>query len=415
MNIAYSLMVTFVWFLSTYFMVVFLLILVSQKRKIFTEPYMSKSCELPAVSIIVPAYNEESTIAHSIASLRKIDYPAKKLEIIIVSDGSKDRTSKIVRENLKKDDNIIFLDNRQNKGKAACLNQAILLSKGEFVACMDADSEVATDILIKTLPYFQDRKVGAVTVSVEVKDPKNLLEKIIDIEYIIGLSLSLKALSFINAVHVTPGPFSIYRRTAIEKVGLFDITSITEDLEIAYRIQKHRFRIENCTTTKVRTVIPRTLKSLYVQRKRWYSGALLTLMKHKEMIFNSRMGLFSIVMPYTFLLTIMGFFLFGYSIFLLFKNMLSWISLYSLTNFNFFSHLFHPELDLLNISSLSFFGIISLCFTVFGAIFCLRLTNKEIKQKFTGLVGFMLLFFLYQIFWASSYYSVIFKRRLKWR
>ncbi len=415
MNFAYSLMVALVWFLSTYFLIVFLLILLSQKRNIFTGPYMSKAGKLPLVSIIVPAYNEESTIPHSISSLRKIDYPSKQLEIIIVNDGSKDNTSKIVRAHLKKRDNIIFVDNKQNKGKAACLNQGIMLSKGEYVACMDADSEVAPDILLKTLPYFQDKKVGAVTVSVEVKDPRNFLEKLIDIEYIIGLSLSLKALSLLNAVHVTPGPFSIYRHMTLEKVGLFDTNSITEDLEIAYRIQKHRFRIENCTTTKVKTVIPRTLKSLYIQRKRWYSGALLTLIKHREMVFNPKMGTFAIVMPYTFLLTIMGFSLFCYSVFLLFRNLFNWISLYSLTNFNFFSHLFHPKLDPLNISSLSFFGIISLCFTIFGAIFCLKISKKNVNQKLTGLAGFMLLFFLYQIFWASSYYAVIFKRRLKWR
>ncbi|MCX6709829.1 MAG: glycosyltransferase family 2 protein [Candidatus Woesearchaeota archaeon] len=371
MNIAYLIFVMTVWFLSTYFMVVLFLVLLTRKNELYSSPKLESKNALPKVSIIVPAYNEGKKIFDSLSSLKKIDYPKKLLEIIIVNDGSKDNTSSVVRKNLSRE--------------------------------------------IKMLPFFNDSKVGAVTVSVEVKNPKNFLEKIIEIEYVIGLSLSLKALSFFNAVHVTPGPFSMYLASALKKIGLFDEKSITEDLEIAYRLQKGHYKIENCTTTRVRTVIPNTLKSLYIQRKRWYSGSLMTIFQHRDVIFDSKIGAFAFVTPYNYVLISLGLSLFFYSAYLLLKNIAKTISFFSLTNFNFFSHLNLKYFDILSINSLTFFGLTSFLITVIGAIICLRLAKKDLRKKAVGMAGYIFLFFLYQVFWASSFYSVLFGRKVKWR
>ena len=107
MNLAYSVIVSLVWFLSIYFNVVFLLALLSRKDELFKSPKLKNNQELPKVSIIVPAYNEEDTIEYSIASLNKIDYPINNLEIIIVNDGSRDNTGKIVSR--LKGSNITFI------------------------------------------------------------------------------------------------------------------------------------------------------------------------------------------------------------------------------------------------------------------------------------------------------------------
>jgi hypothetical protein len=91
------------------------------------------------------------------------------------------------------------------------------------------------------------------------------------------------------------------------------------------------------------------------------------------------------------------------------------VSLYSLTNFNFFSHIFPLELDPLLMSSLTFFGIISMMFTVLGAIACLRISRKVLLEKLIGLIGFTFLFFLYQVFWAASIFNVVLGRKVRWR
>jgi cellulose synthase/poly-beta-1,6-N-acetylglucosamine synthase-like glycosyltransferase len=391
-----------------------LLILFNKKSDLFKSPKLDENKDLPKVSIIVPAYNEGDSIEESIKSLKKIDWPKDKLQILIVNDGSTDDTSKIVRR-CAKAKYFTFVDNKKNKGKAGCLNQGIRLSEGEFVACMDADSEVSPDILKKTIPYFKDEKVGATTVTVEVKKPRTLLQKIIEVEYIIGLSLALRALSFFNALHVTPGPFSIYRKSLFNEIGGFDENNITEDLEIAYRMQKKGYKIANSAATKVRTITPATFKPLYVQRKRWYTGSLATLWQHKDLLFNSKVGAFAFVVPYTFILVTSGLLLFFFSAYLGLSNLLESFTQFSLTNFNFFSYLSLSELDVLALNSLAFFGISAIAMTVIGAFLCLGIANKNVKTRVKGFVGFIFLFFLYQIFWATSFYSVLFGKKVKWR
>lgn len=413
MNLVYSVIVSLVWFLSIYFNVVFLLALLSQKEELFKSPKQENNREFPKVSIIVPAYNEEDTIEQNIISLNKVDYPKDKLEIIIVNDGSKDSTSKIV--NRLKGRNIIFIDNKNNKGKAACLNQGIEESTGEFIACMDADSEVQSDILKKTIPYFRNKKIGAVTVTVEVKDTKNFLQKIIAIEYIIGLSLFLKVLSYFSAVHVTPGPFSIYRKQVLENIGRFDPKSIVEDLEIAYRLQKGGYKIACCIATKVRTITPKTFKALHRQRKRWYSGAIYTIMQHRNIILNSEMGYFSYIVPYAFLLIFLGLFLFVFSIYLGLSHLIKSISFFSLTNFNFLSYITLEKFDFLTLSTLSFFGITAIATTILSMFICIKMSNNKIRSNILGIIGFPFIFFLYQIFWASSIVTVLFRKKVSWK
>ncbi|HLC96587.1 MAG TPA: glycosyltransferase [Candidatus Nanoarchaeia archaeon] len=411
MNIAYSIFVFIVWFLSTYFNVVMLFMLFKNKESFYTSPSQS-ALDLPKVTIIAPAYNESDTIIDSIESLKKIEYPNELLEIFIVNDGSTDNTAEIVQEQAT-EPYFHFINNQENKGKAACLNQAIRQASGMLIATMDSDSEVSPDILKKTIPYFENKSVGAVTVTVKVKNPKSLLQKIIEVEYALGLSLSLKVLSYFNSIHVTPGPFSVYRSAALRQIGGFDETNITEDLEIAHRLQKHRFRIECCTTTHVRTVIPDTLRSLYIQRKRWYSGALITFWQHRALVFNPRLGTFGFVLPYMYTLMFLGLTLFGFSLYLSISNILKSIAFYRLTHFNVLSYISWANIDFLKLGALTIFGLMAVVMTIVVAYIALRFSKLRIRKA--GFVGFIFLFLLYQVFWASSLYAVTFKKRLKWR
>jgi len=129
MMLGYSILVHIVWFLSTYFIVVFLLALLKNKSRLYKSPKFGKNNYLPKVSIVISAYNEEEKIAESIESLKAVDYPKELYEVIIVNDGSRDRTSEVV---LKYADgkNIAFVDNIENKGKAAALTRALKWQKG---------------------------------------------------------------------------------------------------------------------------------------------------------------------------------------------------------------------------------------------------------------------------------------------
>ncbi|MAH32913.1 hypothetical protein CL615_00830 [archaeon] len=411
MNIGYVVLVHVVWFLSTYFVIVFLLAIFSNKKILYESPKLKESNKLPKASIIVSAYNEEGTIANCIESLKKIDYPKELYEVIIINDGSKDKTANIVSKYQSK--NIIFIDNEKNNGKAACLNQGIGKAKGEYIACMDADSIVPEDILKKTVPYFEDNKIGSVTVSVEVMQANNFLQRIIRLEYLLGLSLFLKIFSLFNCIHVTPGPFSIYRKKLLDNIGYFDTNNITEDLEIAYRIHKSGYKIANCMTTSVKTITPNNFKGLYRQRRRWYSGALLTLWQHKDILMKNKVGLFGYFIPYNYMLIASGLGLFIFSIYLTMSNTFKILSYYALTNYNFFSN-WTFNFDVLGISLFVFFGISGILGMVLLVTSGLNASRNSPKKKPSLYLGYFMLFLLYQAFWLASFFIVLTKRKVRW-
>tara|TARA_Y100000310_G_C20626240_1_gene786053 strand:+ start:435 stop:1673 length:1239 start_codon:yes stop_codon:yes gene_type:complete len=412
MNPGYMILVYIVWFLSTYFIVVFLLILFKKRDNLYESPLLDKNERLPKVSIVMSAYNEEDKISDSIESLKSINYPKGLYEIIIVNDGSKDKTKEIVLK-YADEKNMVFIDNLKNKGKAACLNQGIAVATGSYIACMDADSVVSKDILKKTVPYFSDKKIGAVTVSVEVRHANNILQKIIRLEYILGLSLFLKVFSFFNCIHVTPGPFSIYRKALLEKIKGFDINNITEDLEIAYRIHKSGYKIANCMNTSVRTITPNNFKLLYRQRRRWYSGALMTIWQHKDIFLREKAGLFGYFIPFNYALITFGLGLFLLSIYLSLSNIMKNISLYSLTNYNFFSN-WSWSFDFLNTSIFVFFGVFGIIGMIVLVTLGLNAIRNSPKKRISTYFGYFLLFILYQFFWVSSFFLVLFKKKVRW-
>jgi len=412
MNIVYTILVHVVWFLSTYFVIVFILAIFSNRSKLYDSPSLQKDNKPKKVSIVISAYNEENTISDCIKSLQSIDYPKELYEVIVINDGSKDGTSELMSK-YADGRQIIFIDNEKNKGKAACLNEGIARAKGEYIACMDADSIVQKNILKKIIPYFDDEKVGSVTVSVEVRFVKNFLQRIIHLEYLLGLSLFLKVFSFFNCIHVTPGPFSIYRKSLLDKIGYFDATNITEDLEIAYRIHKSGYKIANCMTTSVKTITPHDLKGLYRQRRRWYSGALLTLWQHKDILLRKKTGLFGYFIPYNYFLIASGLGLFILSLYLAISNMLRNLSYYALTNYNFFSHLSF-DFDILRLSMFVFFGFSGILGMILLVTYGLSVSKNSPKKKPSLYFGYFLMFFLYQAFWLVSFFLVFFKRKIRW-
>lgn len=411
MNPIYNSFIYIVWFFSTYFVVFLILVLLTHRERLREDKGMLK--RKPMVSIISPAYNEAKVIADTVKSLKKITYP--NIEFIIVNDGSTDNTSEIIRKNIKGDKRFVFIDRKENWKKPRSLNQGIAKAKGEFVACMDSDSVVEPEVFTKALPFFDNPKVGAVTISVEVREPRTFLQKIIEIEYVIGLSLFLKILSFFDCVNVTPGPFSIYRKKIFDEIGGFDPENITEDLEIAYRIHKAGYKIRNCFQAKVHTLTPSTFKELYIQRKRWYSGAIQTILKHKDITLSTSVGLFGLFVPFTFLLIASGLGVFYYSLYLAAKHLIKSLWYYQYTGFNFFEHLLEFDLDILAVGRISLVGFCAVITGIAMMLIGLRIAEKRFSTRKLGMLGFPFMFFLYQLFWTSAIVTMARRRDINWR
>jgi biofilm PGA synthesis N-glycosyltransferase PgaC len=415
MNAFYSFLVLLVWFMSTYFVVLMLLVVFDQRKTLHDSGPVGAL--LPMVSIVLPAYNEEEGVVGALNSLLALDYPRNSFEVIVVNDGSKDKTSELINKFIfeHKDFDIKFIDRNENRGKAVSLNEGIAAASGELVACMDGDSIVSPDILSKTVGYFRDSKVGSVSVRVNVRDPRNLLEKIVDVEYSVGLSTSLKFLSLIDSMHVTPGPFSIYRRSALVELGSFDEKNITEDLEIAFRLQRAGYKLVFCISTSVYTTVPRDLKTLYKQRRRWYSGSLLTLWQHKDMFFSRGTSMFRTFLLFNYTLIFFGLSLFLYSIYLYIKAAVKTVELMALINFDVSKFQLDLGFDPLSIDIFTTLAATMILLTIILVITTSRILNRSLRDNFSGFLGYLFFFVFYQIFWLNSIYSVVRRREIRWR
>ena len=301
----------FAYFISLYLIIFWLLVYVEKGAADIPKKLRRK----PFVSIVIPAYNEEKNLEYTIGSLLQLQYPKEKIEILVVDDGSKDNTANVARRIIKNNpDWDIQLLQQENKGKGAALNHALRQAKGEYFICLDADSRIEPGALQKMLPEFDDPEVAAVLPAIKVEKPETLVQKIQWFEYTLTLFLK-KMMGHLHCTYVTPGPFTIYRKEILKLLGGFDEHNLTEDMEIAFKIQKADYKIIQLINTHAWTKTPGTVNSFYRQRNRWYKGGLHNLMKYKDMIFNPKYGEFGLLqMPliwvYVLLSTLVFFFVY---------------------------------------------------------------------------------------------------------
>jgi len=278
-------------FLSTYVQIFFLVTFLEKRKKIEHRIGKVDLNYYPSTTIIVPCWNEETTLKSTIDSLLALDYPKEKLEIFLVDDGSTDNTWEIMKSFTSIPNIKVF--HKENGGKHTAMNMGIELATSDFVGCLDADSFVDPQALRKIMSYFQRNPENmAVVPSIIVHKPKNLIQKIQMIDYQWGV-YNKKMLALLGGIHVTPGPFSIYKREIFAKIGLFRKAHNTEDMEIAYRMQKNHMKIEHCNDAFVYTVTPNTVKKLYAQRLRWIYGFIKNTIDYRKMLFKKKYGVFS--------------------------------------------------------------------------------------------------------------------------
>jgi len=289
--------VYFALFIALYFEV-FLLISYLEKKPAQKSTILPK--RYPTVAMIVPCYNEEKTLAQTINSLLALEYPKDKLQIVIVDDGSRDNT-RAIGESLATAHpaNVIFY-NKPNGGKYTALNYGIEHTTAEILGCLDADSFVAPDALVEAVKKFEtEPETMAITPAMKVYRPRKMLELMQAVEYTFGIFYK-KMFDNLSAVNVLPGPFSLYRRTVFEKIGLFRHAHNTEDMEIAFRMHANGLKIVNAHTAFVYTTVPSTARGLIKQRTRWSQGFLQNTRDYSYMLFNPRFGNFGmLVLPFS--------------------------------------------------------------------------------------------------------------------
>ncbi len=310
------------------------------------KPTELRGEDLPGVTILIPAFNEEKVIVNTVENLLNLDYP--NLTFIVIDDGSDDNTSVKVVERFRMrhggvnktadiptapveeiyvseiNENLILI-RKANGGKADALNAGLNFSKGEIIVTIDADTVLAPRSVRRLVGLFKDQNAAAVggllTVAneavikngrpVSVKFPGNPLVIFQLIEYLVSYSIGRGALSRIDSLLVLSGAFSAFRRELLISVGGFlsrishGRTTVCEDMEIVVRL--HRYLKERRIPYPIKfhffpvawTEVPSSLSNILRQRNRWHRGLGESLMIHSDMLFNPRyrhIGLFAV--PY---------------------------------------------------------------------------------------------------------------------
>ena len=287
----------------------------------------------PRISVIAPAFNEELSIAQSIRSLLSLQYP--DLEVIVVNDGSKDRTMAILHDEFalvpvvretdralhttrvagcyasRNHDNLLVVD-KENGRKADATNAGISYSTGELICIIDADSVIDPEGLLRAVqPFIEgDGTVIAVGGSiriangctirdghvVQVGTGRDWLPLFQTLEYFRAFLGGRFASARLSMLLLISGAFGLFRRDVLLEAGGYQHDSLGEDLELLVRLQRIAFKQNRPHTVAYLpeiycwTEAPSSIEGVRNPRTRWQQGGLRVFFKHRKMLFNPRYG-----------------------------------------------------------------------------------------------------------------------------
>jgi peptidoglycan-N-acetylglucosamine deacetylase len=242
---------------------------------------------LPPVSVVLAAYNEEAVIVRTVESILRNGY--ERLEVIVVDDGSKDRTLEVLRESFEGDPKVRVIT-QPNGGKSAALNNAIAHAACEILVAVDADTLFRAGTIQKLVRHFKDPRVGAVSGNARVGNRRNLITRFQSIEYIYGFNLDRRALDYLNAITVVPGAVGAWRKDLVLAAGGFGHDTLAEDADLTLAIRRDGYLIRYEQDAIAYTEAPEDTRSLAKQRFRWSFGTLQAAWKHRDALFVPRYG-----------------------------------------------------------------------------------------------------------------------------
>jgi len=211
----------------------------------------------------------------------------KNIEIIIVDDGSTDKTKLVGEELAQTHQNVVFLK-KENGGKARALNLGIKNSTGSIVVCMDADSMFLEDTVKNLVISFDNPEVMAVAGNVKIANRSSLLCNEQAVEYVAGLTLQRQAFAALNCVQVMSGALATFRRSTLESVGFYSPDTLVEDMDITIACALKGHKVVYNPKAIAYTEGPGSWRDLLKQRHRWVFGGFQVIKKYQFMISDKK-------------------------------------------------------------------------------------------------------------------------------
>lgn len=270
--------------ITRYLLLMFFSVLQTIRRSADENFYLSVT---DTVTVIVPCYNEQDVIVPSLQSVMKQTYA--NLEILVIDDGSKDRTYTLAKM-FEFDDGHRSLKvmSKTNGGKSRALNYGITKSKGSLICCVDADSKLDPYAIELLVQHFKDPEIAAVAGSVSVINTDTFITKLQSLEYIQGLNMVKNGQAFLKLVNIIPGPLGMFRKEAMKKVGYYSHDTFAEDCDLTLSLIADGYKIDFEPDAIAHTEAPENLLDLLKQRYRWTRGILQAIKKNRKYLWNIR-------------------------------------------------------------------------------------------------------------------------------
>jgi poly-beta-1,6-N-acetyl-D-glucosamine synthase len=373
----------------------------------FTEP------ELPGISIMVPCWNEGKTVIETVESLLASDYPSDRLQIVVIDDGSTDRTWEILQQ--FKDHSRVMLLQKENGGKYTALNHGLQYITNPIVGCLDADSAVDPMAVRHSANWFSRDDVYGVVPSMVIQNPQTIMQHMQKVEYEIATYLK-NALHQLEALYVAPGPLTLFRKEVFDTLGPYTEAHHTEDLEIALRMQVGDMRLAYSEESLVYTKGPRTWKALLKQRIRWTYGFIKNVQDYRKYLLTREFGDLSLfILPLSIITLFFAVFIFVVMVSTIVSGWVQSIQTLLVTGFQ----MTPPNLsfDVFDIPStaISWFSFIGLVLLGISLIIGRRIILKQ-KQLITWDLLTIIIYPFFSSWWTiRSLYNAFLSKKGTWR
>jgi cellulose synthase/poly-beta-1,6-N-acetylglucosamine synthase-like glycosyltransferase/peptidoglycan/xylan/chitin deacetylase (PgdA/CDA1 family)/spore germination protein YaaH len=237
--------------------------------------------DCPRVAVLIPAYNEEKVIERTIRSVLNSSY--RNVRIIVIDDGSKDRTAEVARATFRQEiaQGKLLVLQKSNAGKAAAANFGLAHVQEEIFIAIDADTVIHSDAIAYMVPHFADPKLAAVAGNAKVGNRINMWTRWQALEYVTSQNFERRALNTVNAVSVVPGAIGAWRTAAVKEVGMYPFDTVAEDADLTMSLLQAGYKVHYEDRALAYTEAPVNARGLMRQRFRWSFGILQAVWKHR--------------------------------------------------------------------------------------------------------------------------------------
>ena len=286
LNLGVALLVSFIYVWALYSIPVLVIGLRNLRNSKGNKKVTSSSIDYPRISVIVPVKNEENVLGRLLSSILNTDYPKEKREIVVVEDGSVDSTLEICKDFEKKYPSQVKVITRNvSDGKPSALVEALDHVSGDVVGVFDADNVVEKDCFLRVADCLSDPSVVAVQGKIAaINAQENMLTQLIAHEETLRYEGFCRGKDSLGLFVPLMGSNYFVRKKLLERVGGWDASVLSEDMELAVRLIQNGEKVKYAPEVRSWQEYPSSIKSFFKQRIRWWRGAMEVGFKYGRLL-----------------------------------------------------------------------------------------------------------------------------------